>query len=672
MAFHVRRGTSPPSGSVHVQAGMAGRRIASVAMGGLLMLISGSATGHVPPPLVEYLPDTELDAAALSADQRTTLDSIRDDPAAAYIRIGPADQNEARDTLATSLVLPEPPGVVSETIASFHNLQLEGGSEQGYSLYSHDETSGSEIALVVLGPDVLGTVRHDGALYKVLPLGDGLTAVYRYDPDRLPPDAALAVPESEKRRQRVAVPPSAGAAASDESPVVDIMVAYTRRARIQTGNIDAFIRFAFDQTNRVFANSRMQPRIRLVHSYQTGYAQGDTLSTDLERLVSPEDGHMDDVHSRRDEHAADVVVLLVGNRDSGCSVLYGLPSEQYAFAAIARNCLGANGLARELGVMHGASSNPEAGTNFNFPYGHGLCNDPDNWRTVMAWNWDNRCPVPIPYFSNPEVSYAGTPTGDTELHDNARVINETARRIAAFRQAAPPARSFVIPLFMPADNPTQQGFARITNRSYRAGRVRIHAIDDTGARFGPVFLSVARRASAHFNSDDLEAGNPEKGLDAGVGDGTGNWRLALDTELDIEPRAYVRTSDGFLTSVHEVAGSVGPGSRRFRVPIFNPASNRQQQSLLRLINPGDTTARIVISGLDDRGAAAPEGKVTLRLQAGWVRMLSAQELEAGGEDLSGRFGNGTGKWRLDLSSSHPIVVMSLLQSPTGNVTNLSP
>ena len=114
---------------------------------------------------------------------------------------------------------------------------------------------------------------------------------------------------------------------------------------------------------------------------------------------------------------------------------------------------------------------------------------------------------------------------------------------------------------------------RIINRSEQAGEVSIDAIDDSGRHFGPVSLSLDAKGAAQFNSRDLEQGNPEVDLSAGVGDGTGNWRLELDTTLDIEPLAYVRTADGFLTSMHAVASEEAP--LRYRVPIFNPgATNR--------------------------------------------------------------------------------------------------
>ena len=226
-----------------------------------------------------------------------------------------------------------------------------------------------------------------------------------------------------------------------------------------------------------------------------------------------------------------------------------------------------------------------------------------------------------------------------------------------------------IPLFMAASNPTQQGFARITNFTEASGTVRIRAVDDSGRRFGPISLELGKFETVHFNSDDLENGNDSKGLPSGLGNGQGNWRLELEGELElVSALAYIRTSDGFLTSVHDIARSA---QNRHHVPIFNPGSNNNQRSSLRLVNPGGADAEVLISGLDDRGQPPPNGEVRLMLPAGEARTIRAQELEDGGAGFNGRFGDGSGKWQLSVSANQPIQLMSLLQSPTGNLTNLS-
>ena len=226
-------------------------------------------------------------------------------------------------------------------------------------------------------------------------------------------------------------------------------------------------------------------------------------------------------------------------------------------------------------------------------------------------------------------------------------------------------------VFFPAasDPLGRQGFARIVSRSDSEGIVSIVAFDDSGRRYGPTELMLAPHQTAHFNSDDLEDGAPEKGLSEGVGrPSEGDWRLALTSELDTNVLSYIRTDDGFVTSMHDVAPSAGSTQR---VAFFNPGSNHAQQSLLRLVNPGTAAAATVtIHGLDDRGDA-PGSAVRLSIPPGGARTLSAADLESGMVDVDGALGDGVGKWRLDVESDRPVLVLSLLATPTGHLTNLS-
>ena len=232
-----------------------------------------------------------------------------------------------------------------------------------------------------------------------------------------------------------------------------------------------------------------------------------------------------------------------------------------------------------------------------------------------------------------------------------------------------------LPLFIAADNPVRQGFARIINYSL-AGEVTIHAIDDSGERRGPITLPLAAGQAAHFNSHDLENGNPAKGLSGGVGPSEGDWRLEFSAtaqagwlnEVHIEALAYVRTADGFLTGMNALAPS---SNGVHEVVFFNPGSNSRQVSKLRLVNPADADAAVTVSGVDDAGNAAPAGDVTLTVPAGAAAEITAQQLEAGADHFDGRFGDGQGKWRLFIEADKDIQAMSLLESPTGHIANLS-
>ena len=238
-----------------------------------------------------------------------------------------------------------------------------------------------------------------------------------------------------------------------------------------------------------------------------------------------------------------------------------------------------------------------------------------------------------------------------------------------------------VPLFAAAANRNgYEGFARIINHSGEAGEVSVEAFDDGGVPRGPVTLEIGGSRTVHFNSADLEEGNPGKGLAEGIGEGIGNWRLRLSSDLDIEVLAYNRTDDGLLTTLHDVVPRTavvhpaGEEVRRHGVAIFNPASNVNQVSRLRIINPGDEAAEVTIDGIDDEGASPGPG-VKLTVPAGASRTLTARALESGewdtGSGASGRLGDGKGKWRLVVTSQQVIEVMSLMTTPTGHLVNLS-
>ena len=257
---------------------------------------------------------------------------------------------------------------------------------------------------------------------------------------------------------------------------------------------------------------------------------------------------------------------------------------------------------------------------------------------------------------------------------------------ASARIASGATRVHQVPLFPSKSDRHRQGFMRIINRSDAPGEVTITAIDDDGVRSDAVPLAIGASETAHFNSDDLEDGAPDKGLTMGTGPAQGNRRLELASDLDIAVLSYIRTEDGFLTAMHDV---VEPRTDGHRVPIFNPGRNDRQVSVLRLINPGSAETRVLVTGIDDSGnqgdraAGDAEGTVTIALPPGGAQEVTAAALESEkarggtsgiGDDaapMQGALGTGTGKWQLRVTSNEPVLVMSLLKSPTGHLTNLS-
>ena len=225
------------------------------------------------------------------------------------------------------------------------------------------------------------------------------------------------------------------------------------------------------------------------------------------------------------------------------------------------------------------------------------------------------------------------------------------------------------PLFPSMSEPDWTGLLRVVNRSPEPGEVTLVATDAMGLEYEPLTFTLGAQAATHVISADLELGNPGKGLAGSTGAGRGNWRLEVDSPLDVYAVAYARSHDGFLTSIHDLVPQV---NGVHRANFFNPASNGKQVSWLHLISDSDADALVTVTGRDDRGNS-PGGPVRLQVMAGTAVTLPSAALESGEHDLieSGALGDGAGKWRLEVASDQPLKVMSLLVSPTGHLSNVS-
>ncbi len=229
-------------------------------------------------------------------------------------------------------------------------------------------------------------------------------------------------------------------------------------------------------------------------------------------------------------------------------------------------------------------------------------------------------------------------------------------------------REYLIAYFpAAADRLNRQGFLRIVNHSERDGSIEITAFDDSGTQFGPVTLNVDAMQTVHLNSIDLEAGDEDKGLATGVGaPSLGDWRFHISSTPEIKVYAYIRTPDDFLSAMHDV---VPQNESVYTVATFNPASDTENESFLRIVNTSSAGAEVSVIGVDDRGVTSD--KVEMNIPAHAARTISSGDLENGSADLNGSLGNGTGRWRLNIESKSQLLVMSLLSTPTGHLTNLS-
>ena len=215
-----------------------------------------------------------------------------------------------------------------------------------------------------------------------------------------------------------------------------------------------WVQSAINYTNGAFIRSKIAARLKLVHSSEVSYDEPSDISASHDRLMGRDDGFFDFVHQLRNETAADLVILIVENVDDYCgkaNVLDELTvsNEHRAFAVVARSCEEFRSeFAHEVGHLFGGQHDWHiSSTSLPFPYSHGFINFDEQWRTIMAKipecvNRDIPCHV-IPYYSNPDLTYNGSPIGTSigqqNPTDNRRTINQTASSVASYRlRNAPP------------------------------------------------------------------------------------------------------------------------------------------------------------------------------------------------------------------------------------------
>ena len=314
-----------------------------------------------------------------------------------------------------------------------------------------------------------GTVQGAGRPKSIRHLGGRLYAVVEMGEDRLPQEHA-SMPQrmrnedpslrddplvqhgdaSTLRRKPAAVasapakaaPPQPGSkypaktvAAPSKDIVIDVIVAYTRKAASHYTDVKhELVDLSIEEANHSFRSSGLpQVKMRLVHTYQTDYVEEGAHFDHVWRFADKGDGYMEEIHGLRDKYKADVAVLIVDDQQ-GC----GLATRVYAdadegFAVVHHECAATTyTVAHEIGHLIGARHDLNLDKIMTpFPYGHGYVNG-TKWRDIMSYKEScNGCPR-LPIWSSPKVLIKGEPAGTADL-DNARVIAEQAGRVAAFR-----------------------------------------------------------------------------------------------------------------------------------------------------------------------------------------------------------------------------------------------
>lgn len=292
---------------------------------------------------------------------------------------------------------------------------------------------------------IAGTVSLGELRYRVVSLpgsADQVVVTELVIPDK--PDCACGAEHA------VAAPPAQRQAVpADDGSQIDVLVAYTQKARSTVGGtaqMQALIALAVEESNTAYQLSNVTQRLRLVHSVETSYDETSGFNAALNALTNKTDGKMDELHALRNQYGADLVCLLIDNSEyCGLAWLMATESpafESSAFSVVYYDCAtGYYSFAHELGHTMGLNhdlANASGGAARPFGYGYRwIGTSGSTWRSIMAYAPGTR----VPRHSNPDVTYDGAPSGTTNLENAARSLNETRFTIANFRDStisAPP------------------------------------------------------------------------------------------------------------------------------------------------------------------------------------------------------------------------------------------
>ena len=228
--------------------------------------------------------------------------------------------------------------------------------------------------------------------------------------------------------------------------------------------------------------------------------------------------------------------------------------------------------------------------------------------------------------------------------------------------------------------PHHGGIVTISNLSGTAGELVLEGFDGDGMpglALQPVQLEPYE--SRFLNVFDLEAGNDMRGIVPGLGDGSGDWRLRVISALPLDVNAYTGGWGHGLTPLAEET-TVPDATDDFEeyfyyVPWVNPGSNFNNRSFLVVVNAGASAAQIGVRGHDVAGQPSP-GEASFTVAPGQIRRVYADWLENldGGAPgfVSGGLGDGSGQWRLTVTSDVPVYVLGLaIAREDGIISNLS-
>ena len=232
-----------------------------------------------------------------------------------------------------------------------------------------------------------------------------------------------------------------------------VLFVYSKAAMNRRGGqaaMESAIATTVAEANIALDTSDVDAQLVLADSRKVNYSESGSLFTDLD-AVTDLDGVIDQVHTWRDNSAADLVVFITRD-DAFCGLAWTMDAnsfapwfEQFAFSTVAEDCLD-DGITTIHEIGHNLSGQHEEDqvnaddqssggtTEPLFRYSFGYYDDVNDFATIMAYGQfctPNFCPS-IPQFSSKTVKYQGHKTGNNKAN-NAKSLNMTVALASEFR-----------------------------------------------------------------------------------------------------------------------------------------------------------------------------------------------------------------------------------------------
>jgi hypothetical protein len=390
--------------------------------------------------LITPIPSNQLRDATPAQTQ--AIERIRQRPTTQSLDLARVDVNALHgDTVRLSI-----PNNPSLTISrSREDIRSPGD----FTYYGTPSGVPGQATLVVHGGNITGSIQDQGTLYRIEPIGGGVHALIKVDQSRFPPEHPPSFEELE-RHSDIQPPPTMRDTSRMDAPVgIDVLIAYTTSAKNAVADILALIQLAVAEANQSYVNSGINIKLTLVDTFELAYSEtGKTFETIRDDFVANQT-----VQNRRDTSGADLAALII-NKSDYCGLAKAIMANaSTAFAIVHYDCAtGYYSFAHELGHLQGTRHDEAHDpSTMPFPYGHGYEHPSpqmnQRFRTIMAYACSpDNCEPRVQYWSSPNVTYAGIPTGTAATNDNVRVLNSTATTVAAFRNRPAFEKITIVPL----------------------------------------------------------------------------------------------------------------------------------------------------------------------------------------------------------------------------------